>query len=191
MEEFKNFDENQNLEDVKKVEEMEAQNIKPLCNYLYNKNLKGNLNQYKDTEIAAMNDGFCLLRGYLPPTQANHVAEKCSVDSQYIGYISSIKAREYKTDDGNIIYRIRIVCHLIIEDEVAEFYTELPSTISPTSKLSTLLITMGVPIFNFPQDSVIDLDYCLKDRNIIATLQKYEKNDKVYYYVNEIRPRTV
>lgn len=185
-----NIDENMS-EDERNFEEMEAQNIKPMCNYLFNNNLNKSLNQYKDTEIASLDGGFCVSRGYLTPIPASQVSENCSEKTEYIGYISSIRAREYKADTGNIVYRIRVVCHLIVENQIVEFYTEFPSTISPTSRLSTLLITMGVPVFNFPQHSIIDLDYWLKDRNITATLQKYEKNDKVYYYVNEIRPRTV
>ena len=182
---------NENIPEGENGFEDTEKNIKPMCNYLSNNRLNNSLNQYKDTEIAALDGGFCVSRGHLTPIQANQIIEDCIDQIEYCGYISSIRAREYKIDDSNIAYRIRVVCHLIIENKIAEFYTEFPSTISPTSRLSSFLITMGVPVFNFPQHSIIDLDYWLKDRNITATLQKYEKNDKVYYYVNEIRPRTV
>ena len=173
-----------NFEDMEKY-------IKPMCNYLLNNKLNNSLNQYKDTEIASMEGGFCVSRGYLTPIPASQIIEDCSDQIEYSGYISSIRAREYKTEEGNIVYRIRVVCHLIVENKIAEFYTEFPSTISPTSRLTSFLITMGVPVFNFPQHSIIDLDYWLKDRNIAATLQRYEKNEKVYYYLNKISPRIV
>ena len=157
-------------------------------NYLFNTKLDKGLIHYKDTEISKLDSGFCISRGYKTPTSALTVVEKCSEDTEYIGYIDSVRAREHKLSNGDTVYRVRIVCHLIIEDEIVEFYKELPATTSANSKLSVFLVSMGFPILS--NMSHFELD-SLKGKPIFATLQKTEKNDKFYYYAKDLRPRKV
>jgi len=176
------------MPEIKNIFEDFDDSLPKTSNYLFNTKLTESLSHYKDTEISQLDSGFCISRGYKTPTSALAVVEKCSEDKEYIGYIDSVRAREHKLSNGDTIFRVRLVCHLIVEDEIVEFYKELPATTSANSKLSIFLTSMGFPILS--NMSHFELD-SLKGKPISATLQKTEKNDKFYFYIKDVRPRTV
>ena len=155
--------------------------------HLFNKFINGNLINFSKQFLDNYSNGYCVeMNSNYTPAPAYTIAQQCSENKNYIGYISSIKTREYKFPDGNKTLFVRLVCHLIIDDIIGEFCFDLPPTISSNSRLAILLINFGIPVFNFSGN--IELD-CLIGKPISATLVKYDKGKTLTYYVQSIEPR--
>lgn len=196
----KNQEENSSYEELEEIgaeenngtiEEFEqtfgdyAEAVKKPTTYLYNHGIEENLLDINSTDLSQITNGYYVRSCIHNPIQfGTKIVEKCKENVEYIGYISAIKAREYTTTDSRFL-NVRVVCTLLIGDEFANFYYDVPSYISEKSELASLLVKLKFPAFNIGES--IELDSLL-NKPITASLKKSTKNGD-YYYVGDIKAR--